>query len=95
MQGFRPQPIPPQEVVTEIADGMSLSHKRCFLESVKEGLDVSYIEAVVQGLGVTGYSLSYPVYSRATVVKNKSILQGYRFLGKRFNQLFVMIYLQK
>lgn len=88
---------PPQEVVTEIADGMSPSHKRCFLESVKEGLDVSYIEAVVQGLGVTRYSLSYPTYSRATVVKNKSILQAQasRFLGKRFNQLFVMIYLQK
>ena len=86
---------PPQEVVTEIADGMSPSHKRSFLESVKEGLDVSYIEAIVQGLGFTRHSLSYPAYSRATVLKNKNILQGYRFLGKRFNQLFVMIYLQK
>jgi len=86
---------PPQDVVTEIADGMSSFHKRAFLESVKEGLDVSYIETIVQGLGFTRYSLSYPTYSRATVVKNKSILQTFRFLGKRFNQLFVMIYLQK
>jgi ubiquinone/menaquinone biosynthesis C-methylase UbiE len=86
---------PPQEIVSEIADGMSACHKPAFLESVKEGLDVSYIETVVQGLGVTRYSLSYPTFSRATVVKNKSILQGYRFLGKRFNQLLVMIYLQK
>ncbi len=86
---------PPQEVVTEIADGMSPSHKRAFLESVREGLDVSYTETIVQSLGVTRYSLSYPTYSRATVVKNASILRGYQFLGKRFNQLFVMIYLQK
>jgi ubiquinone/menaquinone biosynthesis C-methylase UbiE len=86
---------PPQEVVAEIADGMSLSHKRAFLESVREGLDVSYIEAIVQGLGFTRYSLSYPTFSRATVVKNKSILQASRFLGKRFNQLLIMIYLQK
>jgi ubiquinone/menaquinone biosynthesis C-methylase UbiE len=86
---------PPQEVVTEMADGMSPPHKRCFIESVKEGLDVSYMEAIVQGLGVTRYSLSYPTYSRATVVKNKSVLQTFRLLGKRFNQLFVMIYLQK
>jgi ubiquinone/menaquinone biosynthesis C-methylase UbiE len=86
---------PPQELVSEIADGMSPSHKPVFLESVKEGLDVSSIEAIVQGLGVTRYSLSYPTFSRATVVKNKSILQTSRFLGKRFNQLMVMIYLQK
>jgi len=85
----------PQEVVTEIADGMSPSHKSAFLESVKDGLDVSYIEAIVQGLGVTRYSLSNPTFSRATVVKHKSILQTARFLGKRFNQLLVMIYLQK
>lgn len=86
---------PPQEVVTEIADGMSPFHKRAFLESVKEGLDVSYIETIVRGLGLTRYSLSHPTYSRATVVKNKSFLQTFRFLGKRFNQLFVVIYLQK
>lgn len=86
---------PPQELVAEIADGMSPSHKPVFLESVKEGLDVSYIEEIVQGLGVTRYSLSTPTFSRATVVKNKSILQASRFLGKRFNQLMVMIYLQK
>jgi SAM-dependent methyltransferase len=59
---------PPQEVVTEIADGMSSFHKRAFLESVKEGIDISYIETILQGLGVTRYSLSYPTYSRATVV---------------------------
>jgi ubiquinone/menaquinone biosynthesis C-methylase UbiE len=86
---------PPQEVVTEIADGMSASHKPAFLESVKDGLDVSYIETIVKGLGVTRYSLSQPTFSRTTVVKNKSILQASRFLGKRFNQLLVMIYLQK
>ncbi len=86
---------PPQEIVTEIADRMSPTHKRSFLESVKEGLDISHIEAIVQGLGVTRYSLSYPTYSRTTVVKNKSILEASRFLGKRFNQLFVVIYLQK
>jgi hypothetical protein len=74
---------------------MSPSDKPVFLESVKEGLDVSYIETIVQGLGASRYSLSYPTFSRETVVKNKSILQTSRFLGKRFNQLMVMIYLQK
>ena len=86
---------PPQEIVSEIADGMPASHQPAFLESVKEGLDVSYIETIVQGLGVTRYSLSHPTFSRATVVKNKSILQASRFLGRRFNQLLVLIYLQK
>ena len=86
---------PPGEVVTEVAEGMPPSQKRAFLASVKEGLDVSYIETVVHGLGVSRYSLSYPAYSRATIVKNKSVLQASRLLGKRFNQLLVMIYLQK
>jgi ubiquinone/menaquinone biosynthesis C-methylase UbiE len=86
---------PPGEIVSEIATEMPPSQARAFLESVKEGLDVSHIEAVVKSLGVTRYSLSCPAYSRATIVKNKSVLQASRFLGKRFNQLLVMIYLQK
>jgi ubiquinone/menaquinone biosynthesis C-methylase UbiE len=86
---------PPEEIVTEIADQMPPSQKRAFLESVREGLDLSTIESAVKSLGFACYSLSYPSYSRATIVKNKSVLHASRFLGKRFNQLLVMIYLQK
>ncbi len=86
---------PPGAMVSEIVTAMPPLQQRAFLESVKEGLDVSHIEAVVKSLGVTRHSLSCPAYSRATILKNKSVLQASRFLGKRFNQLLVMIYLQK
>jgi len=86
---------PPGEMVTEIADAMPPTQRRAFLESVREGLDVSYIEEVAKSSGFARYALSYPVYSRATIVKNKSLLQASRFLGKRFNQLLVMIHLEK
>lgn len=86
---------PPGAMVSEIVTAMPPLQQRAFLASVKEGLDVSHIEAVVKSLGVTRHSLSCPAYSRATILKNKSVLQASRFLGKRFNQLLVMIYLQK
>lgn len=86
---------PPIETVTEITNRMTPAQKRAFLESVKEGLDVSYLEDMVGGLGAARYSLAYPFYARATIVKNRHALQESPLVGKRFNQLLVMIYLQK
>jgi len=85
----------PQEVVAEIANQMNPDQKRAFLESLKEDIDLVYLEDILKNLGVSEYSLAYPKYSRRTIIKNKELLRSANFLGERFNKILVECFLLK
>jgi ubiquinone/menaquinone biosynthesis C-methylase UbiE len=81
--------------VNEIAKAMNENQQKAFLESVKEAVDLSYLNRILAGLSVSKYIVSTPRYSRATIIKNKTALRASGFLGGRFSNILFEIYLVK
>lgn len=88
------RPDSPKEVIFEIAQKLPSLQSKAFLESVKESLSPDYFDSILKELGFSEYAFSTPHFSRATIVKNKAVLEKSKMLGRRFNEIILEISLK-
>jgi len=85
----------PWDLVSKIAKEMSPLHRKAFLESIEESFDEAHLKNILQGFGLADFSVSFPKYSRKTLVKNKELLRNSKFRGERFNRILIECILKK